>query len=93
MAGPTGSGKSDLALLLAKEFDGEIVNCEVLDLSLSGVSLGTEMRPPIGEFVLIGQMAGRVVRHHDTGIGITFVAGMPEKTQNERGVPKLNLNR
>ena len=51
------------------------------------------MRPPIGEFVLIGQMAGRVVRHHDTGIGITFVAGMPEKTQNERGVPKLNLNR
>jgi len=73
--------------------NGEIVNCEVLDLSLSGVSLGTEMRPPIGEFVLIGQMAGRVVRHHDTGIGITFVAGMPEKTQNERGVPKLNLNR
>ena len=54
--------------------NGEIVNCEVLDLSLSGVSLATEARPPIGEFVLIGQMAGRVARHHETGIGIEFVA-------------------
>ncbi|HTK79395.1 MAG TPA: PilZ domain-containing protein [Rhizomicrobium sp.] len=72
---------------------GEIVNCEVLDLSLSGVSLATNLRPPIGEFVLIGQMAGQVVRHHETGIGITFVAGMPEKAENGRSLPKLNLNR
>jgi len=54
--------------------NGEIVNCEVLDLSLSGVSLATEARPPVGEFVLIGQMAGRVARHHENGIGIEFVA-------------------
>ena len=53
--------------------NGEIVNCEVLDLSLSGVSLITEIRPPVGEFVLIGQMAGRVARHHDAGIGIEFI--------------------
>jgi hypothetical protein len=53
--------------------NGDIVNCEVLDLSLSGVSLITEIRPPIGEFVLIGQMAGRVARHHETGIGIEFI--------------------
>src|SRR5215469_278208 len=49
---------------------GEIVNCEVLDLSLSGVSLKTETRPPIGEVVLIGQTAGRIARHHETGIAI-----------------------
>ncbi len=71
---------------------GEIVNCEVLDLSLSGVSLITDVRPPVGEFVLIGQMAGRVVRHHGTGIGIEFVAGMPERLGGERQLPKLNLN-
>ena len=32
VAGPTGSGKSDLALLLAEEFDGEIVNCDSLQV-------------------------------------------------------------
>jgi len=30
--GPTGSGKSDLALLLAEEFNGEIVNCDSLQV-------------------------------------------------------------
>jgi hypothetical protein len=53
--------------------DGTMVKCEVLDLSTSGVSLKTEIRPSIGEFVLIGQMAGRVARHHGDGIGIEFV--------------------
>ncbi len=57
--------------------DGQFVACEVMDLSVSGVSLKTDVRPPIGEFVLIGQMAGRVARHHEQGIGIEFVGGSP----------------
>jgi tRNA dimethylallyltransferase len=32
VAGPTGSGKSDLALLIAEQFDGEIVNCDSLQV-------------------------------------------------------------
>jgi len=32
VAGPTGSGKSDLALLIAETFDGEIVNCDSLQV-------------------------------------------------------------
>lgn len=32
MAGPTGSGKSELALTLAEEFNGEIVNCDSLQV-------------------------------------------------------------
>ena len=32
VAGPTGSGKSDLALLIAEKFDGEIVNCDSLQV-------------------------------------------------------------
>jgi hypothetical protein len=55
--------------------DGQMVPCEVLDLSVSGISLKTDLRPPIGEFVLIGQMAGRIARHHAEGIGIEFVGG------------------
>ncbi len=53
--------------------DGQVVPCEVLDLSMSGIAVKTDVRPPIGEFVLIGQLAGRVARHHDQGIGIEFV--------------------
>src|SRR5918911_48176 len=32
VVGPTGSGKSELALRLAEEFDGEIVNCDSLQV-------------------------------------------------------------
>jgi hypothetical protein len=60
--------------------NGDVLACEVVDLSLSGVSLKTDARPPLGEVVLIGQMAGKVVRHHETGIAIEFVAAPGEKT-------------
>jgi hypothetical protein len=53
--------------------DGQVTNCEVMDISVGGVSLKTDIKPPIGEFVLIAQVAGRVVRHHEQGIGIEFV--------------------
>ena len=32
MVGPTGSGKSDLALAIAEEFNGEVVNCDSLQV-------------------------------------------------------------
>lgn len=57
--------------------NGDVVQCEVLDLSLSGVSLQTTARPPLGEVVLIGQMAGRIARHHTNGVAIEFVTPMP----------------
>ena len=63
---------------------GEIVSCEVLDLSLGGVSLKTDRRPPIGEIVLIGQMAGRIARHHENGIAIEFVTPVPALVPTER---------
>ncbi len=64
--------------------DGEIVPCEVLDLSVSGISVRTDIRPPLGEFVLIGQMAGRVARHHEDGIGIEFVGGSSGSAESLR---------
>jgi PilZ domain-containing protein len=71
--------------------DGQIVQCEVMDISSSGVSLKTDVRPTIGEFILIAQMAGRVARHHEQGIGIEFV-GQEKATQVEPSV-RLNLVR
>ena len=53
--------------------DGQIIHCEVSDISVGGVSLKTDIKPPIGEFVLIAQIAGRVVRHHADGIGVEFL--------------------
>ncbi len=61
--------------------DGQIVHCEVTDISVGGVSLKTDIKPPIGEFVLIAQIAGRVARHHADGIGIEFIG--QEKTGAE----------
>jgi hypothetical protein len=52
---------------------GEQIRCEVLDLSLTGVSVRTEHRPPVGEHILIGHRAGRVARHHADGMGIEFL--------------------
>jgi PilZ domain len=52
---------------------GEQIRCEVLDLSLTGVSVRTEHRPPVGEHVLIGHRAGRVARHHADGMGVEFL--------------------
>jgi len=59
--------------------DGSIVDCDVVDLSTSGISLKTRVKPAVGEFILIGHMAGRVVRHHNEGIGVEFVGLGPER--------------
>lgn len=45
VVGPTGSGKSALALCLAQRFGGEIVNCDSLQL-YRGFDIGTAKTPP-----------------------------------------------
>lgn len=54
VAGPTGSGKSDLALAIAQQFDGEIVNCDSLQV-YRHFDIGTAKLPP-------GEQAG--IPHH-----------------------------
>jgi hypothetical protein len=70
--------------------DGQIIHCEVMDISVGGVSLKSDVKPPIGEFVLIAQIAGRVARHHVDGIGIEFVG--QEKAVHEP-VHQINVVR
>lgn len=44
----------------------------ILDLSLSGAALKTDMRPALGMLVTIGNVQGRVVRHLEDGFAIEF---------------------
>jgi hypothetical protein len=53
--------------------NGEQIACEVLDISLDGVSLRTRTRPPVGEIVNLGRTRGRVVRHLIEGIAVQYV--------------------
>jgi len=53
--------------------NGQIINCDVLDISLEGVSVRTKVRPPVGEIVNLGRTRGRVVRHHEDGFAIQYV--------------------
>lgn len=53
--------------------DDIVIECKVLDVSLSGASVGTEARPPIGHLVVLGKQMARVMRYHDQGIGVQFL--------------------
>lgn len=52
--------------------DGHAHVVRVRDVSISGASLGTDVRPPIGSEVMLGKLRSRVVRHHAEGIGVQF---------------------
>jgi hypothetical protein len=53
--------------------DGGILECHVLDISISGASVGTPARPPLGTEVTLGKLRARVVRHHAHGFGVQFI--------------------
>ncbi len=53
--------------------DGRTFDVDVLDISLSGAAVRTDVRPAIGELVTVGKMHGRVVRHAGFGFAIELV--------------------
>ena len=53
--------------------DGGVLECQILDISVSGASVGTRARPPIGTEVTLGKLRARVVRHHTHGFGVQFI--------------------
>lgn len=52
--------------------DGDVFDCRVIDVSLSGASIAIEKKPLLQTEVILGRMRGRVVRHHDTGVAVQF---------------------
>lgn len=58
--------------------DGSTETCRVIDMSLSGAAVATNVRPPLGSAVKLGRLGARVVRHFDDGIGIEFMRLMSD---------------
>jgi hypothetical protein len=52
--------------------DGRVYQCEVLDISLSGAAIKTDVMPALGTYLMLGRMKGRVVRYIEQGVGIQF---------------------
>jgi hypothetical protein len=46
--------------------------CRIVDLSVSGVAVISDNRPPIGSAVRVGKAPGRIVRHLETGFAVEF---------------------
>jgi len=59
--------------LLLKTANGERHFGDVLNISLRGVLLKVDIRPPLGELVQVGSMYGRVGSHQMDGLGIIFI--------------------
>jgi PilZ domain len=58
------------ALLLP---DGAALECPMLDVSQSGASIATPIKPPLGTEVTFANKRAWVVRHHAKGIAVEFV--------------------
>ncbi len=56
--------------------DGRSYNCEVLDISVSGAGIKTDVMPSLGTFLMVGKMKGRVVRYLENGFAIEFAKQM-----------------
>ena len=62
--------------------DGRVYPCEVIDISVSGAAMKTEVMPSLGTYLLLGKMRGRVVRYLDSGIAIEFVRQLDQPVIN-----------
>jgi hypothetical protein len=53
--------------------DGRNYSCEVMDISVSGAAIKTDVMPALGTYLMVGKMKGRVVRYLESGFAIEFV--------------------
>jgi hypothetical protein len=56
-----------IALPDGREYRGRIV-----DISLSGLALAVDVKPPIGSPLMVGKLRARVVRHFEEGIAVEY---------------------
>jgi hypothetical protein len=52
--------------------DGSMIECRVIDVSLSGAAVALRDKLPLGTPVHLGRTPARVVRHIDNGIALEF---------------------
>ncbi len=53
--------------------DGRVYAVEVVDISVSGAAIKSEVMPSVGTYLMLGKMKGRVVRYLETGVAVEFV--------------------
>lgn len=52
--------------------DGRQIVCRLLDVSLSGAAVGSDVKPPVGSLVTLGRAQARVVRIRADGFAVEF---------------------
>jgi hypothetical protein len=52
--------------------DGAKYSAHILDLSVTGVAVASDARPPIGSMLHVGSRPARVMRHFDEGLALEF---------------------
>ena len=52
--------------------NGVTVPCRVMDVSLSGAAVASQVAVPVGSPVWLGRTQGRVVRHLEGGFAVEF---------------------
>ncbi len=60
-----------------KMADGRSYPIEIIDISLSGAAIKTDVKPAIGTHLTLSGMQGQVVRHFAEGIAIEFAKAAP----------------
>jgi hypothetical protein len=52
--------------------NGDVLDCRIIDVSLTGASIAVAKKPPVQTQVILGRMRGHIVRHHVTGLAVQF---------------------
>jgi hypothetical protein len=75
--------------------DGSAVECTLMDVSLSGLSIAISPIPKMGEVIRVGRMHGRVVRRHEHGVAIEFLRddAKSNSAENKRPLRKRILGK
>jgi len=63
--------------------DGTVLNCRLIDISISGAAAAVEIKPELGTIVTFGKTPGRVVRVFQAGIAIEFFRLIPPEHFDE----------
>lgn len=64
--------------------EGRQVTVRIIDVSLSGAALSTELRLPVGAALTIGRTPARVVRPLEGGFAVEFVRQLPSHEQEDQ---------
>lgn len=57
--------------------DGTEQPVRLLDISISGAAIISDVRPPLGSMIMLGDTQGRVVRAFGNGVGVQFLTPLP----------------